>query len=168
MRRASFSFQFSVFQKPVIGGSFAERKMMSRILAVLGVAVWLVALAGCGSREYTGEQRFPVSGKVTVDGEPMEFGLISLLPQGEGGRVSGGPIKNGSYAIEEPMGPTAGKYRVEIRWNKPTGRRVKDAYGEEIMDEYKEGLPAKYHTNSELTADVSSKKTTFDFELETN
>jgi hypothetical protein len=141
---------------------------MNRIRLESGAALLFILLAGCGSRDYAGDRRFPVSGKVTVDGKPMEFGVISFLPQGEGGRVTGGPIKDGNYSVEEPMGPTAGKYRVEIRWNKPTGRRVKDAYGEEIMDEYKEGLPAKYHTNSELTSEVSSEKTTFDFDLNTN
>jgi hypothetical protein len=139
---------------------------MSRIRLGWCGALLVVLIAGCGKRDYAGDRRLPVSGKVTVDGEPLEFGLISFLPQGEGGRVSGGPIKNGSYSVEEPMGPTAGKYRVEIRWNKPTGRRVKDAYGDEIMDEYKEGLPAKYHTNSELTAEVSAEQTTFDFTLQ--
>lgn len=133
----------------------------------MGVAVLCSVLVGCGSGEYSGERRFPITGKVTVDGQPMEFGVISFLPQGEGGRVTGSPIKDGSYAIEEPMGPTAGKYRVNINWNKPTGRRVKDAYGEEIMDEYKEGLPAKYHKESELSAEVSAKQTEFNFELKT-
>ena len=140
---------------------------MSRLPEALWFAVPCVALAGCGAREYTGERRFPVSGKVSVDNQPIEFGVISFLPQGEGGRVSGGPIKSGTYAVPEEMGATAGKYRVEIRWNKPTGKRVRDPYGEEIMDEYKEGLPDKYHVNSELTAEVSSKKTTFDFDLKT-
>ena len=97
----------------------------------------------------------------------MESGVISFLPEEKGGRVSGGPIKGGAYSVTEAMGANAGKYRVEVRWNKPTGRRVKDAYGEEIMDEYKEGLPAKYHSSSELRADVSAKQTTFDFELKT-
>jgi hypothetical protein len=31
------------------------------------------------------------------------------------------------------------------------------------MDEYKEGLPEKYHKNSELSAVVSASQTTFDF-----
>jgi len=142
-----------------------EREVMSKIRPEWCLVFSFVLIAGCGSREYTGERRFPLSGKVSVDGQPMEFGVISFLPEGEGGRVSGGPIKNGTYAVDEARGATAGKYRVEIRWNKPTGRRVKDAYGEEIMDEYKEGLPDKYHTKSELTAEVSSKQTMFDFEL---
>jgi hypothetical protein len=55
---------------------------------------------------------------------------------------------------------------VEVHWNKPTGKKVKDAWGEEIMEEYKEGLPAKYHSASELTADVSASQTTFNFDLQ--
>ena len=138
---------------------------MSRVLIAICVIASGALVCGCG-REYKGERRFAVSGKVTVDGQPMEHGLIRLLPQGEG-IVSGGPIMHGAYEIAEDKGPNAGKYRVEINWNKPTGRRVKDAYGDEIMDEYKEGLPAKYHSSSELTAEVSAKQTTFDFELQT-
>jgi len=122
------------------------------------------AAVGCGQKEYTGERRFPISGKVTVDGQAMEHGLIRLLPL-EKGQVSGGPITNGAYAIPEEKGPNAGGYKVEIYWNKPTGRRVRDPYGEEIMDEYKEGLPDKYHKNSELNAEISAKQKVFDFEL---
>lgn len=140
---------------------------MSRLWAALWLASLGVVFAGCGGKDYTGERRFPLSGKVTVNGQPMQHGLISFLPQGEGGRVSGGPITGGTYSVSEEMGANAGKYRVEIRWNKPTGKKVKDWEGEEIMDETKEGLPAKYHTNSELTAEVSSKQTTFDFDLKT-
>ena len=124
-------------------------------------------ICGCGGRAYTGDKRFAVSGKVTVDGKPMEHGLIRFMPQGES-IVSGGPITHGAYAIAEEKGPNAGKYRVEINWNKPTGRRVKDAYGDEIMDEYKEGLPTKYHAESELNVDIGPKQATFDFDLKTN
>ena len=67
--------------------------------------------------------------------------------------------------MPESKGANAGKHRVEIHWNKPTGRRVRDPYGEEITDEFKEGLPAKYHQSSELTAEVSKKQTRFDFDL---
>ena len=134
------------------------------VVCVLGLLFLLTA--GCGGKEYTGERRFAIAGKVAVDGQPLEFGVISFLPQDKG-RVSGAPIKDGTFSIEEAMGPTAGQYRVEIHWNKPTGKRVKDGYGEEIMDEYKEGLPSKYHKDSQLTAEVSPKQTTFDFDLKT-
>jgi hypothetical protein len=132
------------------------------------VVVWCLAGAGCGQREYTGEQRFAISGKVTVDGEPMGMGVISFLPQETGGRVSGGPISDGKYEVPEPKGPNAGLHRVEIHWNKLTGKKVRDPFDKDgLIDEMMEGLPEKYHAKSELTADVSAKQKTFDFELKT-
>ena len=136
---------------------------MNRIVT-LGCTLVAVVATGCGRRDYTGERRFPLSGKITVDGQPLEHGLICFYPKGNG-QVSGGPITKGAYSIPEEKGANAGPYKVEIHWTKPTGKRVRDPYGEEIMDEYKEGLPDKYHKNSELTADVSAKRTKFDFEL---
>jgi formylglycine-generating enzyme required for sulfatase activity len=35
----------------------------------------------------------------------------------------------------------------------------------EMFDERKEGLPPRFHEQSELTADVSAERTTFDFDL---
>jgi hypothetical protein len=132
---------------------------------------WLcvcAALGGCGGKEYEGDRRFPLSGKVTVDGQPMQMGVISFLPQADGGRVSGGPIKDGTYSVPEAKGATAGKYRVEIHWNKLTGKKIPNPFDKtELIDEMMEGLPAKYHQDSELTADVSSTQTTFDFDLKT-
>jgi hypothetical protein len=141
--------------------------MIGKPLSAFGLALLCAVVTGCGPREYTGERRFPLSGKVTVDGQLLPHGLIRFMPEGQANRVAGGPITDGNYSIPEANGANAGKYRVEIRWNKPTGRRVKDAYGDEIMDEYKEGLPEKYHANSELTAEVSASRTTFDFDLTT-
>jgi hypothetical protein len=138
--------------------------MIRTIAVVCSLALCLV-VAGC-SRTYSGPRRFALSGKVTVDKQPLDHGLISFLPDGEGGRVCGGPITAGSYAISEEMGATEGKYKVKINWNKPTGKKVKDAWGEEIMDETKEGLPARYHADSELNAEVAAGKTTFDFDLQ--
>lgn len=137
---------------------------MDRSVAIWGLALCAV-LAGC-SRSYSGPRRFALTGKVTVDGQPMEHGLIVFQPQGDGAQLSGGPITAGGYSIPQEKGPTAGKYVVKINWNKPTGKKVKDAWGEEIMDETKEGLPARYHANSDVTAEVSADKTTFDFALQ--
>jgi hypothetical protein len=138
-----------------------------RILLVISAIACLVP-AGCGRREYTGERRYAISGKVTVDGQPMGMGVISFLPQDEGGRVSGGPIAEGAYNVPEAKGPNAGRYRVEIHWNKLTGRKIPNPMDPGAMiDEMMEGLPAKYHTNSELTAEVAPKQTTFNFDLQT-
>jgi hypothetical protein len=141
----------------------AECLTRNRLIAV-GLAL---VCAGCGNRGYEGERRYPLSGKVTADGQPMGMGVISFLPTEEKkGRVSGGPIKDGTYSVPEEMGATAGKYRVEIHWNKPTGKRIRHPMDpDQVIDEMMEGLPAKYHKESELTAEVSSGQTTFDFDL---
>jgi hypothetical protein len=137
-----------------------------------GMLVFLVLVSasftGCTKREYTGPERFPISGKVSADGDPIQMGVIAFVPEDKAGRVSGGPVKDGAYAVEEPMGPTAGKYRVQIHWNKPTGKKIKNPMDpDNLIDQMMEGLPEKYHAKSELTAEVSTKQTTFDFDLKT-
>ena len=125
-----------------------------------------VALLGCSRQEYSGAKRYPLSGRVTYDGQPVDLGSISFLPiDGGEQRVSGGYIENGAYSVPEPQGANAGKYRVEIRWQKSTGKQIKDQHSGESTDQRVEGLPAKFHTKSELTADVSAKQTKFDFDL---
>jgi hypothetical protein len=127
----------------------------------------LIAVAGCSGREYEGAKRYPLSGKVTYDGEPIDFGSISFLPEA-GDRPSGGLIENGTYSVPEPKGANAGQHRVEIRWRKMTNRKVRDPDSGEMYDERKEALPKRYHEDSELTADVSAKQTKFDFDLKSN
>jgi hypothetical protein len=125
-----------------------------------------LAVGGCGEAEYEGAARYPLSGKVTWDGQPIDLGSIAFLPTaGAEQRVSGGEIVDGAYAIPEARGANAGKYRIEIRWQKKTGRQVKEAWSGEMVDERVEGLPDKYHASSELTAEVSGAQTTFDFHL---
>ncbi len=137
-----------------------------RVFVALGLSA---IVAGCNQRNYTGAQRYPLSGKVTIDGQPIDFGSISFLPtEGGGERVSGGLIENGAYTVIEEQGANAGKHRVEIRWRKMTGKKVRDPDSGEMYDQRQEGLPARYHSASELTADVGPKQTTFDFHLKSN
>ncbi len=137
---------------------------MSRLVVLLSAAV---LFAGCPTVEtgaYT-DQRFPVKGEVTVNGKPLESGSISFIATQEGQRPAGGPITNGKYDVPENLGPNAGKYRVEIRWTKPTGKKVKDSDTGEMIDVIAEGLPPRYHSQSILTATIEAGKTDFPFEL---
>jgi len=137
---------------------------------ILARCIYFVSLflmiAGCSSQNYEGAQRFAVSGKVTVEGTPVDVGTISFLPAGSEQRVAGGTIADGVYAVEEDMGPNGGPYKVEIHWHKKTGKQYMDRDAGEMYDERKEGLPARYHTSTELTAEVTAKQTTFDFDLQ--
>jgi hypothetical protein len=131
----------------------------------LAVLASLCFVVGC-SRGYSGDRRYPLSGTVRVDGQPIDVGAISFIPiDNDAQRVSGGPIADGKYSVEEARGSNAGKYRVEVRWYKKTGRWIRDADTGELYEERKEGLPKRYHKESELTVEVSSGQTTFDFDL---
>lgn len=139
---------------------------MNRVLWTLCfVCLWSL-LVGCSKPEYSGDRRFALSGKVTYDGEPVDYGSISFLPlAGQDQRVSGGYIEGGAYSVPEAQGANAGKYRVEIRWDKLTGEKVLQSATGKMEEVRAEGLPSKYHKDSELTAEVSENQTVFDFHL---
>jgi hypothetical protein len=123
-------------------------------------------LAGCDNPEYTGAKRFPLEGKVTYDGQPVDAGSISFLPQSAGEqRVSGGTIQDGAYSVPEAQGANAGKHRIEIRWQKKTGKTVRDPQSGEMVDQRLEGLPPRFHKDSDLSVEVTPDKKTYDFHL---
>ena len=131
----------------------------------MSLATVVLALTGCGSEPaYQGPQRIPLSGKVTFDGVPMDGGTISFIAVGKG-NPAGGPITAGTYSVSEEQGANAGSYRVEIRWLKPTGEKVKDDDTGGMIDVVKQVIPAKFNEQSELKADVSADKKTFDFAI---
>ncbi len=151
---------------------FAPLGLQSRLKrgSCLSLTSWCAAclaalLVGCDQQEYSGPERFPLSGEVTYDGEPVDVGSISFLPAGNNQRVSGGYIENGKYSVPEAQGANAGKYRIEIRWQKLTGKKVRSPQSGEMEDQRAEGLPAKFHKDSELTVDVMAEKKTYDFHL---
>lgn len=57
--------------------------------------------------------REPVSGKVTIDGEPLAKGSIQFRSTG-GDIEVGGSVEGGSFEIPKADGPTPGKYRVSV------------------------------------------------------
>jgi hypothetical protein len=134
-------------------------------VCVLGLCA---VLAGCGSSKYSGEQRYPLTGEVTFDGQPVDLGSITFIPAEGKGRPSGGVIENGKYEVPEEKGANAGKHRVEIHWLKRTGRQLRDPESGEKYDERKEALPDKVHTNSELTVEVPLPENRHDFQLKSS
>ncbi len=138
---------------------------MHTVLRLRILVPLILALGGCG-RTYDGSQRYPLSGKVSYDGAPIDAGTISFLPvDGAELRVSGGEIVDGAYSVPEERGANAGKYRVEIHWAKKTGKKYFDNELKLENDERKEALPPRFHAKSELTAEVSGRQSTFDFHL---
>ena len=127
--------------------------------------IWAVLLAAAGVLGCSSDSRVGVTGMVTYLGEPVAVGTITFLPTAQNGIKSGGLIEKGAYKVEPQSGPQPGPHRVEIRWAKPTGKKFKNEFGEEL-DVRQEGLPDKYHANSTLTADIKAGANVIDFQLE--
>jgi len=83
----------------------------------------LTGISGCGSSD----GRLAISGRVTVDGEPLDGAAINFQPApGTSGHSSGGPVKAGVFRVSSEKGLMPGTYRVTIIAMKKTGRMIED------------------------------------------
>lgn len=86
-------------------------------LALFGLLLGASLLAGCGGgATSTGPTRYAVSGKITLDGEPVPAGEIHFFPSGNNGAGKTQTlIAKGNYAASgETNGHLGGKYRIQI------------------------------------------------------
>ena len=139
---------------------------MSRLFSLACVAGIGLMLFGCG-KDYVGDQRFPLEGTATFGGEPIDVGSITLIPNDASATSpSGGVIQDGKYTIVEAKGPNAGSYKVQISWLKKTGKKLTDPDSGELYDERVEGLPPKFHKNTELIVEFPAPENKHDFDLQ--
>jgi len=108
-----------------------------------------------------------VSGTVTLDGIPLENAYLEFQPTN--GRSSLGITDSSGHYIlnydNETKGALIGAHKVFITTqieSRPVGES-----GEPAVVGRKELLPSRYHSNSELTADVKSGTNTVNFDLTT-
>ncbi len=121
-----------------------------------------ITFCGCGG----GPNLVPVSGKVTLDGQPAKEGSVSFVQEGGPKPIGvGALVLDGQYALSKTNGLSPGKYRVEVRIPIPTGKTLVDPDTHEKIQETKEGAARQFNTMSNLTADVSTSSTVFDFEV---
>lgn len=130
--------------------------------AGIAASIVLVALGGCSG----GKPNVPfgtVHGRVTLDGEPLASAAVMFEP--ENGRPSYGVTSDkGEYSLVyrgKPWGAIVGPHKVRIT----TEALVSESPGAAAATIRKELLPAKYHTQTTLTADVARGDNTIDFEL---
>lgn len=115
---------------------------------------------GCSRAGSQSPPRFPVQGTVTLDRAPLPEGRITFR-SAEGGLADEFPIQDGRFSGQA----TAGTHRVEVslvKPMKPTGPPI-PGMPDEIPTE---SLPAKFNSESQLTASVStSGPNEFSFQL---
>lgn len=94
-------------------GSTACQISILRTPAVVSAVLVSLSVAGCGQESRW--QRLPVSGTVTLDGEPLAGGTITFVPlKGAAGPKARTSVVDGSFEFDADRGPVAGTMRVEI------------------------------------------------------
>jgi hypothetical protein len=121
-------------------------------------ALLFLGLLGCGQG---GPALVPVSGRITVNGQPLPEATVFFRPQGQAGGEAapdaiGKTDAEGRYTLKtitkgkDREGTAAGKYLVQISLvNRTVG--TKAPHGEQ--------LPARYNRNSKLEFTVSADGT---------
>ena len=122
-------------------------------MSVWRFAAWSLCLGllflatGCGK---PGPRRAAVSGAVTYDGKPLKSGRITFEPApGVPGPSTAAEITDGSYEIPIEMGAAVGKNIVRVSQTKPSGKKIKSNFSDDLVDEIIEVIPAKHNTRSE-------------------
>jgi hypothetical protein len=132
---------------------------------VCAFVLGILALTGCNSSSGN-----TFSGEVRYKGQPVAEGMIYLDPTDPpNNRPTAGPIRDGKFHIPTSDGLRAGHYRVRITANDPGSKSTNvpqtDADGLPTGPAYKELIPAKYNTNSELTFEVKAGINDHTFDL---
>jgi hypothetical protein len=95
----------------------ALRNAPARGCGVLAAALAILAIASCGGRDDGLGTRYPVAGKVSYNGNPLEKGAISFIPDEPKSAGASGTIENGSYSLStggSNDGARVGKYKVTV------------------------------------------------------
>jgi dipeptidyl aminopeptidase/acylaminoacyl peptidase len=131
------------------GHGFAKKVNQDYLQAaeVLFLKRFLIGNAEADPKADNPRERFPVSGKVTFEGQLIADGTITFHPIDPSGHPASGPIKNGSYSLSTRVpndGALPGQYKVTID---PSSPRYKTA----------ETTP--------LTARIAATATVIDFDI---
>lgn len=128
------------------------------------LASFVIACLGCGGA--TGPELAEVTGKVTLDGQPLAKASLQFIPESPGGSPSYGVTDlEGSYELQfssDRSGAMPGKHRVEILPVEPET----DDSGKPVEGAVVVTIPVKYSQPGSLTADVQAGSNSIDFALD--
>ena len=134
-------------------------RMKLRIVWLLAFCSVSLAAHGCSSDSSKGS----VSGTVTLDGQPLQSGLIRFVPVDGQTPTAEATITDGEFSAEVPVG----EKQVSISAPKIVGKRkVYETPDAPSIDIVAELLPARYNVTSELTLNVTGGRQDAEFKLE--
>lgn len=130
--------------------------MINKILC----AVAILLVAGCGSSDIG-----RVTGKITIDGAPLQNASVYFYPEPTGRPSSGMTDEQGQYDLVYTRGVNGaqiGEHRVEISTAGMSGGT--GGYG----GDSKETVPARYNVKSDLKVAVEGGSNVHDFTLDSS
>jgi hypothetical protein len=128
--------------------------------SLLSAAAMGLMAIGCSGDVGDDKPREPVSGTVTMDGQPLPDGVILFTPAGPAGEAiasATGKIANGEFSIPRIEGPVPGSYKVSISHTDQPEGRVKIELkkpGKKAAAGTKELIPAKYNSQTTLKEEI--------------
>ena len=127
-------------------------------LFILASFLSALLISGCGTGE---PPTYPVKGKVTLDGKPIEKGLIRFSPTGSAS-PAGAEIKAGQYSLKAPPGES----KVEITSTIVVGqRKAYNTPDSPMVDITKEAVPDQFNAKTTLKFEVKAGENSKDFDV---
>ena len=131
-------------------------------LTALSLTCFSLTLTGCGESRNEHE----IKGNVTINGKPIQNGVISFVPADGAAQTAGGTIIDGSYVAHVPPGAKT----VTVLGNEETGEEplYQGVPDSPTRKTYKTVTPVIYNTasTSPLKIEITGAKEGVDFALE--
>lgn len=130
-------------------------------MRTIQAGLWMVVLlVVCGCQR--GPAVGTLKGNVTLDGVPVDGGLIRLVPADGNSQPADCQITAGAYSITMPVG----EKKVEVYWTKSSGKGPVDT-ASQGSEKIITMVPPQFNVESKLVVTVDKGETTKDFALTT-
>jgi hypothetical protein len=130
----------------------AARDRLPRCLPAMLALPGLLVIFSCSNDDGLGK-RFPVSGTVTYNGNPLEKGEISFVPEDLRNNIgASGQVTNGSYTLStggNGDGAQSGKYKVTITAKEDFLAKAKADFEKESKQQQSNYIPPQYIAKAE-------------------
>ncbi len=132
-----------------------------KFAALFSALLCVLCFVGCGGDKWP----CTVEATVTLDGQPLETGHISLGPMvGQPGTASGGDIVNGKAKFGASEGEMVVNIRCQVK--QPIDNPTADEKAHGVTERQVELLPEKYNRKSELKVTLTKGKNQVNFDLQ--
>jgi hypothetical protein len=131
--------------------------MSRRAAFFLALVMATAVLPGCGAPTAT------VSGEVTVDGQPLDKGVISYVPAEGAGAAATAEVAKGKYHLQT----TPGAKWVQVSAPVVVGQRKEyNSPNAPLVDVSGERLPERYNAKTELKFELKPGANVKDWSVE--